>query len=196
MKYTKEGQSAFDNNECPHCNCFVENEDDTECPKCNKPLPRPTVEFLGWGVQVVEKNKENTLVCSCGHSYTKGEFSNQRRLIKGFKTSYRRLVYDKPASTITMNSGVISSDMKGHPKQNRVLSIREILRLSTLDDYPNQKFKWSGKYSWKSEKEDGEWYHGGKMSPRLIRQVIGESIPPLAMQRIVEHLMDLDPRIP
>ncbi len=38
----------------------------------------------------------------------------QRRLIRGFKTSYRRLNWDKPASTITMNSGVISSDMKGH----------------------------------------------------------------------------------
>ena len=39
---------------------------------------------------------------------------------------------DRVASTLTTNSGVISSDIKGHPTQNRVLSLREIMILSSL----------------------------------------------------------------
>ena len=52
------------------------------------------------------------------------------------------MYWDKPASTLTMNSGVISSDLKGHPEQNRVLSLREILLLSTLD-HPQWKKTYS-----------------------------------------------------
>ena len=48
----------------------------------------------------------------------------------------------------------------------------------------------------KSKKAGDGWFHDGEMSPKLVRQVIGESIPPLAMAKIVSHLKDLDPRIP
>jgi site-specific DNA-cytosine methylase len=36
---------------------------------------------------------------------------------------------------------------------------------------------------------------GEIFSKKLIREVIGESIPPLAMKRIVERLMELDDRL-
>jgi DNA (cytosine-5)-methyltransferase 1 len=94
--------------------------------------------------------------------------------------------WDKPASTLTMNSGVISSDMKGHPEQNRVLSLREILLLSTLDHSA-----WKKTYSF-----EGVRY--GRMSPdeafskKLVREVIGESIPPLAMMKLVKHIQNLE----
>jgi site-specific DNA-cytosine methylase len=79
--------------------------------------------------------------------------------------------------------GVISSDLKGHPQQNRVLSLREIMRLSTLD------FKeWGKEYDF-SGIQLGKWDDTGSFSPRLVREVIGESIPPLAMKCIVEHLL-------
>jgi DNA (cytosine-5)-methyltransferase 1 len=104
-------------------------------------------------------------------------------MIKGFKTSYKRMWWDRPAGTLTMNSGVISSDLKGHPEQNRVLSLREIMRLSTLD------FKeWGKEYDF-SGIQLGKWDDSGSFSPRLVREVIGESIPPLAMKCIVEHLL-------
>ena len=112
------------------------------------------------------------------------------RLIRGFKTSYRRLKWDSPASTITQNSGVISSDMKGHPGQNRVLSVREILLLSTLQGHPGAEYPWNGRYRFTSAREGGS-----EFAPKLVRQVIGESIPPLAMARIVGHLMNIDGRI-
>ena len=87
-----------------------------------------------------------------------------------------------------MNSGVISSDLKGHPEQNRVLSIREILLLSTLQDP-----KWGKSYSFEGIKY-GRMKEGEAFSKKLVREVIGESIPPLAMLRIVERLKELDGR--
>ena len=87
-----------------------------------------------------------------------------------------------------MNSGVISSDLKGHPEQNRVLSIREIMLLSTL-----QNPKWEKTYSFEGIKY-GRMKEGDVFSKKLVREVIGESIPPLAMLRIVERLLELDDR--
>ena len=197
MEHTHEGQSAFENDECVYCEEDVSHDRTlVDCPECKEELPRPTVEFEGWAcTSCGEANRKTKLECSCGEEYHGGGFSTQRRLIHGFKTSYRRLKWDDPASTITMNSGVISSDMKGHPDQNRVLSVKEILMLSTLQNHPAQTYPWGERYEFKSRKEKkNQWFHDGEMHPRLVRQVIGESIPPLAMQKIVERLLFLDPR--
>ena len=97
--------------------------------------------------------------------------------------------WDQPGGTLTMNSGVISSDLKGHPDQNRVLSIREILLLSTLE-HP----RWKKAYSFEGI-EYGRMKKGDAFSKKLVREVVGESIPPLAMARIVERLAELDDRI-
>ncbi len=156
MRHTPEGQTAFENLTCPCCKKRSCDLNATRC-VCGKPLPRP---------QVLRDGKES--------------------LVRGFKTSYRRMLWDKPASTLTMNSGVISSDMKGHPEQNRVLSLREILLLSTLDNSA-----WKKTYSF-----EGVRY--GRMSPdetyskKLVREVIGESIPPLAMMKLVNHIQKLE----
>ena len=99
------------------------------------------------------------------------------------------MTWDKPASTITMNSGVISSDMKGHPDQNRVLSLREILILGTLD-HPS----WNRAYKFEGVRH-GRSQPSLNFSPRLVREVVGESIPPLGMSYIIQHLADLDGRL-
>lgn len=195
MSHTPEGSTAFDNNSCPNCTAVIENPSLVDCPECNSPLPRPTIEFEGWKCESCgEPNRKTKLVCGCGHAFQGGCFTKQRRLIRGFRTSYRRLKWDKPSSTITMNSGVISSDMKGHPEQNRVLSVREILMLSTLESHPAASYPWNGNYEFKSKKAKEGWFHGGELSAKLVRQVIGESIPPLAMSKIVNRLRLLDPR--
>jgi DNA (cytosine-5)-methyltransferase 1 len=197
MKHTPEGATAFENDSCPNCEITVHDRSLVNCPECESDLPRPTVNFIGWKCKRCgEKNRKSKLVCQCGTAYSGKKFTKQRRLIRGFKTSYRRLTWDKPSSTITMNSGVISSDMKGHPDQNRVLSVREILMLSTLQNHPAATYEWGEKYEFKSKKAGVGWFHDGDMSPKLVRQVIGESIPPLAMAKIVSRLKDLDPRIP
>lgn len=157
MSHTPEGKSAFDNLSCIECKHNNKQEQSVACEKCGHVLPRPVL-----------------LENGCP------------RLIKGFRTSYRRMKWDIPASTLTMNSGVISSDMKGHPEQNRVLSLREILILSTLDHS-----RWKKKFSF-------EGIHYGRMdeseifSKKLIREVIGESIPPLGMAQLVKQLIKLE----
>jgi DNA (cytosine-5)-methyltransferase 1 len=158
MKNTPEGQTAFENDECPECDELVRDRSLTSC-SCGCPLPRPQLSLPGG-----------------------------TRLVKGFRSSYRRMWWDKPGGTLTMNSGVISSDLKGHPEQNRVLSIREIILLSTL-----QNPRWKKAYSFEGI-EYGRMKEEEVFSKKLIREVIGESIPPLAMFRIVERLTDLDGR--
>ena len=158
MKHTPEGQTAFENDECPECGELIKDRTRTSC-SCGFSLPRPQL-FRG----------------------------RESRLIRGFRSSYRRMWWDKPGGTLTMNSGVISSDLKGHPEQNRVLSIREILLLSTLQDP-----KWGKSYSFEGIKY-GRMKEGESFSKKLVREVIGESIPPLAMLRIVERLKELDGR--
>ena len=158
MKHTPEGQTAFDNDRCPDCGEMSKDRTLVSCP-CGFPLPRPQV----------SKGRET-------------------RLVRGFRSSYRRMWWDRPGGTLTMNSGVISSDLKGHPEQNRVLSIREILLLSTLE-----RANWKKTYSFEGIKY-GRMKEQETFSKKLVREVIGESIPPLAMLRIVESLAELDAR--
>ena len=158
MEHTPEGQTAFENDKCPVCGGLTKDRSLTSC-SCGCSLPRPQL----------SRGSEN-------------------RLVRGFRSSYRRMWWDKPGGTLTMNSGVISSDLKGHPEQNRVLSIREILLLSTLQDP-----KWKKTYSFEGIKY-GRMKKGDVFSKKLVREVIGESIPPLAMLRIVERLAELDGR--
>jgi len=199
LSHTKEGDTAFNNNQCINSSCLaeIESEKATHCHVCKTRLPRPQREVTGWRcMKCGDVNTATQTVCGCGRKRRKNaKIGKHTRLIRGFKTSYRRLSWDKPASTLTMNSGVISSDMKGHPEQNRVLSVREILKLSSLDNCCETDFPWVGKYSFQSKKKDGTFFHQGDFSPKLVRQVIGESIPPLAMKIIVKRLLNLDPRI-
>jgi DNA (cytosine-5)-methyltransferase 1 len=88
-----------------------------------------------------------------------------------------------------MNSGVISSDLKGHPDQHRVLSLREILILGTLDHS-----SWNRTYQFEGVRH-GRRQADLNFSPRLVREVVGESIPPLGMHHIIQHLADLDGRL-
>jgi site-specific DNA-cytosine methylase len=76
----------------------------------------------------------------------------------------------------------------GHPNQNRVLSLREILILSTFDQSAVSEFPWHGKYSF------GEFVKQ-MHEDKIIRQVVGEYIPPLASASIVRRLMEIDERL-
>lgn len=132
------------------------------CTKCGKLLPRP---------HVIEKD-------------------GAARAIKGYKTSYRRMSPHAPANTITMNSGVASSDVKLHYNQARVLTLKEIMVLSTFHDITNKKttqttHEWAGKYSFDCVMAEKDYI----LQKNIIRQSLGESIPPLAMQRMVKSLI-------
>jgi DNA (cytosine-5)-methyltransferase 1 len=97
--------------------------------------------------------------------------------IKAYNTTYRRMYWDKPAPAITMRNDAISSQMNVHPGRKlkdgtysdaRVLSPLELLLVNSMnvDD-------WN-----KIEAEEN-----------LIRKVLGEGVPPLAINKIIEPLV-------
>lgn len=96
--------------------------------------------------------------------------------LKGYHDAYARMSWDKPAPTITIRSDAISSNSKVHPGQPkddntysdaRVLSILELLILSGLPQ---------------------DWNIPDWASEILIRQIIGESVPPMMMSKILQKI--------
>lgn len=143
------GLSAWDNDDCMRCGQVETTESDVLCPKCGTALLKPIV-----------KEEDGTL-----------------RLVKGFKSSYRRMHMDRPASTVTTASGHIGSDYTIHPTQNRVLSMLECALLQTFP----RSFKWGDALK--------------KMGHTNIREMIGEAVPPAFTQlhgRVLRGLLKRD----
>ena len=126
------GRSAFDNDVCISCGRQEVAVCMMQCPTCGSVMRnRPYVERDG-----------------------------QPSLIKGFKSSYRRMNPDRPAYTITTNSSHIGSDFKIHPWENRVLSILECADIQTVPRF----------YDWTRASDERTLY--------LIRNLVGEAFPP------------------
>ena len=124
------GRSAYENAACPSCGGTVD-AGLIECPSCGGVMiNRPHVEKNG-----------------------------RPRLIKGFRSSYRRMRPDRPSYTITTNSSHVGSDFKIHPWEHRVLSILECADLQTVPRF----------YDWSRARDGGSRY--------LIRKLVGEAFP-------------------
>lgn len=95
------------------------------------------------------------------------------RLMKGYTSAYKRMSWDSPSGTLTRNLSYACSDKKLHPSQHRTLSLHEAMILHTISNYD---FKW--------KRADGK-----KVSDKLIRELIGESIPPAGLEKIFTHLL-------
>lgn len=96
--------------------------------------------------------------------------------IKGFMTTYKRVSWDEPAPTITMCNGGVSSQNNVHPgsvKENgeysdaRVMTLKEIFILSGLPD---------------------DWTPPKWASENMIRQVIGEGVPPKMIEALIRNI--------
>lgn len=96
------------------------------------------------------------------------------RKIKGFKNIYKRMCWDKPAPTITMSNGSISSQNNVHAGRikpdgtydnARVLTVYELMLLTGLKD---------------------DWEIPDWATDVLLRHVLGECVPPL----LIKHLLD------
>lgn len=162
VKNTKEGDSAF-NNQCINPDCLFQgnqlhgtkvidniNRASTTtplyCQKCNSLLPRP---------------------------FTVDKKTNEIRIMRGYTSAYKRMNWDQPAPTLTMNFPYISSDNKIHPNQNRPLSIYEAMVLQSISNY-NFKFK----------------FENYEASNKLIIESIGESVPPLLIDLILKNIIN------
>ena len=108
--------------------------------------------------------------------------SKDGRRIKGAPRTYMRMFWDKPATTVMQNSGVISAFSTVHPgkmikdgteeeryySDARTLTIYELLIVSSLPLDWNIP-EWAGDI--------------------LIRKVIGEGIPPLLIKTAIEQIL-------
>lgn len=98
--------------------------------------------------------------------------------VKGYNSSYRRIRWDAPAPTITIRSDCIASQRNVHPGRKlpdgtysdaRVLTPLELMLLNSLP---------------------ADWNIPDDTPELLIRQCIGESIPPLMLKEIVKGICD------
>ena len=125
------GRSAYENDVCPSCEYEPVEQGLVSCPSCGNVMRnRPYVEKNG-----------------------------RPALIRGFRSSYRRMNPSRPAYTITTNSSHVGSDFKIHPWENRVLSILECADLQSVPRF----------YDWTRAKENRTTY--------LIRKLVGEAFP-------------------
>jgi len=97
--------------------------------------------------------------------------------IKAYKTTYHRMHWEQAAPAITMRNDAISSQMNVHPGRKlktgtysdaRVLTPLELLIVNSMIEK-----------DWRSVKAE----------ENLVRKVIGEGVPPLAMNRIIQSLV-------
>ncbi len=96
--------------------------------------------------------------------------------VKGYESSYRRIKWDAPAPTITIRNDCIASQRNVHPgrllpdgtySDARVLTPLELMLLDSLP---------------------ADWNIPDDTPELLIRQCIGESIPPLMLKEIVRGI--------
>ncbi len=106
--------------------------------------------------------------------------AGQPRLMRGYTSAYKRMSWSLPSPTLTTNLSYPCSDHKVHPAQNRVLSLYEAFKLHTLDRFD---------YLWELD-------NGKPAKDSLIREVIGESIPPFGLQQIFENLVKISNGVP
>lgn len=104
--------------------------------------------------------------------------------VVGYKSTYRRLRWNDPASTVTMDNRKISSQNNVHPGryigQNeygdaiysdaRALSLLEIMRIMSLPD---------------------DWSLPDNVNEAFVRSVIGEGIPPLFVKKVFDEIMSM-----
>jgi DNA (cytosine-5)-methyltransferase 1 len=98
------------------------------------------------------------------------------RRIKGYKTTYKRIDWNKPCPTITMSSGSISSQNNVHPGRKlndntysdaRTLTVYELMLLSSIDP---------------------KFIVPKNTTDKLFRQLLGECVPPLFMFHLLSSL--------
>lgn len=160
---TPKEKGAFDN-QCINPLCYFD----------KNPTHGSSVDEKG----VNRYNTETPLFCAkCGDLLPRPwvKENGQYRLMKGYTSAYKRMSWDSPASTLTRNLSYACSDNKVHPEQNRVLSLYEAMILHTITDY---EFYW--------QRADGK-----RVSDKLIRELIGESIPPAGLEKIFCHLAQI-----
>ena len=161
---TPEGQTAF-SNQCVNPSCMYQGN---------------RVHGASHDEDGINKAHTDTpLYCEkCGsllpRPWVEDKKTGEKRLMKGYTSAYKRMYWDEPASTLTQNFQYACSDNKLHPNQTRVLSLYEGLVIQTIADY-DYSFEINGKI----------------VSDGVIRDTIGESVPPKVIDQICNNIISL-----
>lgn len=161
---TPEGETAF-NNQCINPSCLF-----------NKNKKHGSSQNL---LGINKYNANTPLYCEkCGallpRPYVEDKNTSEKRLMKGYTSAYKRMSWNAPASTLTQNFQFACSDNKVHPTQSRVLSLYEGLIIQSIANY-SYSFSIAGKF----------------VSDSLIRETIGESVPPKIIDLICKHIISI-----
>lgn len=99
---------------------------------------------------------------------------------------FRRLVWDKPCACVATRNDQLASMDTIHPRDDRVLSIRELMRVMTIPE----SFKWSNQdISQIKTKSQKECFY--KKNELNIRRCIGEAVPTRIMEKIAKNINDM-----
>ena len=96
---------------------------------------------------------------------------------------YRRLFWDRPSACVTTRNDQLASQDTIHPTDNRVLSIRELMRLMTIPD----TFLWSEENI--ADRIDYRQFL--KKNELNIRRCIGEAVPTHIVRQIADKTKSL-----
>lgn len=99
---------------------------------------------------------------------------------------YRRLFWDKPCACVTTRNDQLASLDTIHPRDDRVLSIREVMRVMTIPD----NFKWIKEDINAQETKDNRT-ELMKKHELTIRRCIGEAVPTKIMFKIAKNINDM-----
>jgi len=124
---------------------------------------------------------DNDVWCPCVEDKIEVDGKTQpiSRKIKGFKTTYKRIDWNRPAPTVTMMNGSINSQNNCHPgtkkedgtySDARVLTIKELLAIVGLP------LDWVDNLDHTQKREN------------FLRKVIGECFPPIMALNIVKNI--------
>lgn len=106
-----------------------------------------------------------------------------RVLLKGayMGNKYRRLVWDRPCSCIATRNDQLASQDTIHPRDNRVLSIRELMHLMTIPS----NFMWTSDDAFLTVSNAKQYLKTNELN---IRRCIGEAVPTYIVEQIANNI--------
>ena len=111
----------------------------------------------------------------------------KRQLLKGsyIGNKFRRIFWNEPAPCITTRNDQLASQSTIHPEQDRVLSIRELMRVMSIPD----SFVWTNINVKDLNQSQAESFL--KKNELNIRRSIGEAVPTEIMRNMAHNIKEI-----
>jgi len=126
---------------------------------------------------------DNEIWCPCTTEKVKVEGYDEEvvisRKVKGFKTTYKRMDWDRPAPAVTMMNGSINSQNNVHPGRERedgTFSDARVLTIKELCAIVGLPLDWVDHLEHTPQREN------------FLRHVLGECFPPMMAKAIVSNM--------